>query len=413
VVEVRGRSHAGQSGSLVVLGLVLVASFGSANAGPFDGAPVSASVSLFDDDGDHPLFPGTQPLVPGRTRSACMSVGAAGAAPGDAVYVSATGVGGALADYLQLTVELGSGGSYGDCTAFTGAQVWSGSLSDLAAASTGSGIPTGWDPSAQPVRSFRVSATLADVPAASGLAAAAKFVWRLSQTPVTPSPSPTTPSPSPSSPSPTPTTPSPTPTTPSPTPTTPSPTATRPTPTVPPTTMPPVTTSTVSEPTTPDATGTDVPTTPASTEPQPDPVVPSSPPDPGEPSDGPTPVGPVDTGDDDPATPTRSPAVLPPGEHGGGGGGDAGGAKARTPKPDVVLGVPLAGLRQTARAATAAAVTVVRSPQYPLSALALAALFLLVQDAIDRRDPKLAVARVTQRDDRLPFPDLFPPGGYS
>jgi hypothetical protein len=38
-------------------------------------------------------------------------------------------------------------------------------------------------------------------------------------------------------------------------------------------------------------------------------------------------------------------------------------------------------------------------------------LFLLVQDLIDRRDPKLAVARVTQRDDRVPFPDLFPPGG--
>jgi hypothetical protein len=37
--------------------------------------------------------------------------------------------------------------------------------------------------------------------------------------------------------------------------------------------------------------------------------------------------------------------------------------------------------------------------------------FLLVQDLIDRRDPKLAVARVTQRDDRLGFPDLFPPAG--
>jgi hypothetical protein len=42
---------------------------------------------------------------------------------------------------------------------------------------------------------------------------------------------------------------------------------------------------------------------------------------------------------------------------------------------------------------------------------ALVGIFLLVQDLIDRRDPKLAAARVTSRDESLLFPDLFPPGG--
>jgi hypothetical protein len=32
-----------------------------------------------------------------------------------------------------------------------------------------------------------------------------------------------------------------------------------------------------------------------------------------------------------------------------------------------------------------------------------------VQDLIDRRDPKLAMARVNRRDSLLRFPDLFPP----
>lgn len=47
---------------------------------------------------------------------------------------------------------------------------------------------------------------------------------------------------------------------------------------------------------------------------------------------------------------------------------------------------------------------VVSRPQYPLLALLFALAFLIVQDRIDRRDPKLTVSSVRQRDDEVSFP---------
>ncbi len=67
-------------------------------------------------------------------------------------------------------------------------------------------------------------------------------------------------------------------------------------------------------------------------------------------------------------------------------------------------------LRETARRVSEVAMHIAEQPQYPIGVLGLVAVFLLVQDLIDRRDPKLAVARVTGRDSMLVFPDLFPPG---
>lgn len=82
-------------------------------------------------------------------------------------------------------------------------------------------------------------------------------------------------------------------------------------------------------------------------------------------------------------------------------------------EPDVDLdaGTPfLRSVREAAQRATAVAVAVVREPQYPLAALLVAALFLLVQDFIDRRDPKLAAASTTRREINTVFPDVFAPG---
>jgi hypothetical protein len=108
-----------------------------------------------------------------------------------------------------------------------------------------------------------------------------------------------------------------------------------------------------------------------------------------------------------------STAVLVPGSDGGGGGSAGGDSKAaRKTHADVVLGLPLPALGETARRVSATAMTIAREPQYPLSALGLVGLFLLIQDLIDRRDPKLAAARATRREGSLEFPDLFgPPGG--
>ena len=73
------------------------------------------------------------------------------------------------------------------------------------------------------------------------------------------------------------------------------------------------------------------------------------------------------------------------------------------------MGVSLPALWETARRLGEVAMHLAEAPGYPLGVLGLVAVFLLVQDLIDRQDPRLAMARVTGRDSRLRFPDLFPP----
>lgn len=362
-------------------GLVVLAAVLAAYSVPASAAGSTASVSLFDDDGNVALFDPAA-LAPGVPRTSCISVGAQHAVPGDSVRVAVTDVSGALAPYLTVTVETGSGASFGSCVGFTGGLTWTGSLAALAAASVGDGVPTGWEPSVHPSRSFRVTALLADDPAAAGLTARGRFAWRLVPGPAAP-PTPT------------------------------------PTPTVPPT-RPTV------APTVDPGSGTASPSPPASGAPTPtrtgtgDPdgtVDPGSePPGPDDPDPGATPAGPGTVTGPPPAAPPATGGLVRPG------GPDAvtdlgaapgpGAGEQATPTPDLVIGaVRIAVVRETVRRVAETALTLARQPQYPLSAMGLAGLFLLVQDLIDRRDPKLAVARVTQRDDRVPFPDLFPPGG--
>ena len=132
--------------------------------------------------------------------------------------------------------------------------------------------------------------------------------------------------------------------------------------------------------------------------------------DPGGPTDTPT-VAPTDTPttpEPSPTTaaPTTSPAptTAPP--------------ATRTPPPgadtpDVSLdpGNPfVAAVKEVAQRAGQTAYAVVKAPQYPLAALLVAALFLLVQDFIDRRDPKLVAAALHDEDDgEDAFPDVFLP----
>ncbi len=370
-------SSRGRGGSAVVVALVLLAGAAAVSAGPAGAA--TTSVSLFDDDGERALFPAGEQLAPGQPRTACISVGAASAVPGDDVRMAATAVSGSLAARLSITVEMGSGASMGNCSGFSGTTVWTGTLAALAAAATGDGIPTGWQPSTVGNRSFRITAELPDDQATAGQVATGRFEWRLVPSAVTPpeSPSPTSPSPRPTRPIPPRTTPD-------------EPTGQGPT-----------------GPSEPGPTGTPAPE-PTATAPSAGPGGqqtgdPVDDPDPGAlPEPDPTAPRGADPGLDPGPGPGADPGAGPPGPGTAAGGGAA---------PDVVLGVPVTSLRETAERASAVAMTVVRSPQYPLSALALAAIFLLVQDLIDRRDPKLAAARLTNRDDRQAFPDLFPPSG--
>jgi len=329
----RGRSAGAGRPSLLVACLVLLVGFAWAFASPAAfAAPAEAGVALFDDDGGTAMFTAADRLAPGRPEAACVRVGADSARAGDVVTFAATGVSGALADHLTVTLAAGDGGRFGDCSGFTGSTLWTGTLRGLGAASAGGGIPTGWQPERDPVRSFRVTVVVDPALSQQGLTAHADLSWRLVRDAVEPPP----PSPAPEP-------------------------TDRPTdgPTDGPTLTPPVA---------PTDRATSAPTHP--------------------------PTGPRTT---TAVTTSATAAVAPSGDD---------------DEPDLRIGGRLRAIQEVARRAATAVVAVVTAPQYPLMAIAVAVLFLAVQDLIDRRDPKLAGA-VTRRESEELFPDVLVPGGGS
>lgn len=352
--------RAATSGRVPVLAVALLAAgllqlwASGPQAGPPSAMPVWAqlapgtsarSVSLFDDDTGLSLFDGATLLVPGRSQVNCINVGTVGAAAGDAVTLTATSLAGtALADHLTIAVDVGTGGRFGDCAGFGGSRVWTGSLTALAATGGTDGVATGWQPAATETRSFRISVSVDSAAAAQGLSASADLQWRLIPGSTPPS---TTPSP------------------------------TTPATTAPATTTP--ATSLTSGPVTSPAPHATSATSPGTTSPAP--ASASGPPD--------------------SSSGSGSVAGAGPGPGTGPGG-----------RPDVVLtrtalGALVQAVRTAIRQGTLLTSAVASRPQLPLGLLLLVALFLMVQDRIDARDPKLAHAATTQRDAELTFPDLF------
>jgi outer membrane biosynthesis protein TonB len=280
-----------------------------------------------------------------------------------------------LAPYLHLTVERGALGDPARCASFTGVPVWSGTLTQLPRTAA-AGIPTGWRSGNSSSTTYRVSVTVLDDHRAQGLRAAATFVWALDVEPApepTPAPTPE-PTPDPVVPAPAPA-PEPTPE-PEPAPVPELEPAPAPEPTPEPEPEPAPTPAPAPEPVaTPAPTPTPMPTPTAAPTPQPEP---------GPPSEAPIP------------TPTQP--VTDPG----------GGLPQRD--GDVVQAPPLQGSPTTvAEVVTAVgetALAVVEDGQFPLALVAVVAGFLAVQGRLDRRDPKLALARVHQElNDFRDFPE--------
>jgi hypothetical protein len=325
-------------------------------------AATTSAVSLVDDRGGAALFTSTD-LRPGATETACVALAVTGSARSTGeVTLSAEVTEDALAPHLLVTVERGTLGDPARCASFTGVPAWSGTLAQLPRAAT-AGIPTGWRPGDSPSTTYRISVTVLDDHRAQGLRAAATFVWALDFEPVpepTPEPIPEpTPEPVPAP-------------TPDPVPipeTAPGPVAPGPAPAPAPTPAPIPAPTTAPEP--PTQTPSAVPA------PQPEPVL---------------------------APETHSPAPAPPGTDPGGDPprGDGTG--------DVVQAPPLQASPTTvAEVVTAVgetALAVVEDGQFPLALVAVVAGFLAVQGRLDRRDPKLALARVRQElNDFRDFPE--------
>jgi hypothetical protein len=84
-----------------------------------------------------------------------------------------------LDDYLNMTVELGTGGTFADCTGFAGASVFSGTLDTFAATYTDFASGTGsWTAAATgDDRTYRFTFDLQNDPGAQNKNATVTFTW--------------------------------------------------------------------------------------------------------------------------------------------------------------------------------------------------------------------------------------------
>lgn len=124
------------------------------------------TLALADDDTGSALF-NVSDLVPGDSVQRCITVtytGSITASIGDVrLYSSGYTDTGNFADYLDLVIDQGTGGSYADCTGFTlGSNLVTSTLTafDTASSNYATGV-SAFTPSTSPeARTYRVTATL-------------------------------------------------------------------------------------------------------------------------------------------------------------------------------------------------------------------------------------------------------------
>ncbi len=168
--------------AFLVIGASVVVSSRSAFSATTENASNSwtaGTVTITDDDSGVAMFNATA-MKPGDSNTNCIVATYSGTlVPADVkLYGIAGGTG--LDAYLDVTIELGTGGVFGNCTGFVNSSTpFSGTLSAFAAAHTnfGNGI-AGWSPAANPEsKTYRITVSLQDNNAAQGLNGTATFTW--------------------------------------------------------------------------------------------------------------------------------------------------------------------------------------------------------------------------------------------
>jgi hypothetical protein len=143
----------------------------------------TGNVSLSDDASSTALFnsatDGT--LTGGQTLTRCIKVTyTGGVTSGVSVKLYGTATG-ALAPYLNLTVDQGTGGAFGNCTGFsvTSAGIYSGTVSGFATANTNFASGAGsWAPSSTgATMTYRFAITVQNTSSAQNLVASGGFTW--------------------------------------------------------------------------------------------------------------------------------------------------------------------------------------------------------------------------------------------
>jgi hypothetical protein len=135
-------------------------------------------VEVTRDGGGVPMFD-MPAMAPGRTVDNCIVVAYEGTMLSTEVSLFGSVSGNGLADYLDLVIEVGTGGTFGDCGGFSASDtVFMGTLSDFGRnhASFADGLR--WSPTeAGAALTYRFAATLHNDNGAQGKHASASVVW--------------------------------------------------------------------------------------------------------------------------------------------------------------------------------------------------------------------------------------------
>jgi hypothetical protein len=141
----------------------------------------AGSVVLADDDTGAALF-NAGGLFPGAAGSRCITVTYTGSlATNVRLYVAASTDPSAVAQYLDLIIQEGTGGGFGSCAGFSAsASIYTGTLAAFASAASGYSTGVGaWAPGSAGSRTFQIAYSLSAATPTSkqGAAATATFQW--------------------------------------------------------------------------------------------------------------------------------------------------------------------------------------------------------------------------------------------
>jgi hypothetical protein len=137
----------------------------------------TGSVALSDDDSGTAMFNASN-LTGGQSVVQCIKVTYSGSVTPATIKLYGTSSG-ALAPYLNLTIEQGTGGSFGSCAGFSGSQIYSGTVNGFSSTYTnfGNGL-SAWSPSSTPdSKVYRFTVTVQNDNNAQSKSASADFTW--------------------------------------------------------------------------------------------------------------------------------------------------------------------------------------------------------------------------------------------
>ena len=144
----------------------------------------AGTVTITDDDAAVAMFNATD-MKPGDSVTECIVLTYSGSLVPANVRLYGVSGGSGLDAYLDMTIDEGSGGVFGNCTGFVLATTpFSGTLASFAATHTNftNGV-AGWSPAATPEsKTYRFTLTLQDNNLAQGLNGTATFTWEAQNT---------------------------------------------------------------------------------------------------------------------------------------------------------------------------------------------------------------------------------------